>query len=461
MVWVVGVSFVTISCSTVSIPILKKTKPSHGQLVKRSSSYKTLLYNDDGTEYLVSISVGTPPQNFLVALDTGSSDLWVPSIDCLDCPHSRFDSTNSTTFADIHQPFSIVYGIGHVDGIYGKDTVRIAGIQVEQQQFGLAHSSKDIIFPTNPFSVHPKLTANGILGLGFPGLTKAAVQGEPYNPFVFALMDQGHIQYPIFSIVMGSIYQNGWSDIHPTYRDSLFYAPLATTKPHVYTYWMVHGNEVSITDPDGRVKTSEVLTPNHGFIIDTGTTLSYMEQHLAEALVYQVATRHQVLMDAATGTYVIDCAAYETDRLLHLDLATAEDADHELRLTIPLRDLVLPIQAGQHPTVQGTKCMFGIAPWLTTTNNKPPVKNGKPLVLIGDSILRSMYLVFDMQQRRIGFAPLKMQHASDQAVNHAVTLVPRKNLVQPEQETNDSQSHPPTMALVVMATILVWGCTFY
>jgi hypothetical protein len=60
---------------TIRLPITKLYHTSHKQntLFHRSANHihKASLYNDDGSEYLVQIGVGTPPQNFTVSLDTG------------------------------------------------------------------------------------------------------------------------------------------------------------------------------------------------------------------------------------------------------------------------------------------------------------------------------------------------------------------------------------------------------
>lgn len=52
------------------VPLKRRTKPLH-QLLQRRDVFSSKLYNDQGSLYLIPISIGTPPQTFHLALDTG------------------------------------------------------------------------------------------------------------------------------------------------------------------------------------------------------------------------------------------------------------------------------------------------------------------------------------------------------------------------------------------------------
>ena len=81
----------------------------------------------------------TRAQTFDVALDTGSSDLWLANTRCTRCPSGtpEYDPTKSTSFApnNNNQPVSIQYGSGAVQGTLAQDVVLMAGFSVSSQTF--------------------------------------------------------------------------------------------------------------------------------------------------------------------------------------------------------------------------------------------------------------------------------------------------------------------------------------
>lgn len=48
--------------------------------------------------YIVRAKVGTPPQTFLMAVDTSNDAAWIPCSGCIGCPSTTFASEKSTSF---------------------------------------------------------------------------------------------------------------------------------------------------------------------------------------------------------------------------------------------------------------------------------------------------------------------------------------------------------------------------
>lgn len=335
---------------------------------------------------------------------------------------ARFDPHLSSTFKDTGTPFQIVYGIGNANGSYARDTVHVGGITVQDQQFGLAALTDNIVAPGRDLEVMAVMSpenvpghdeiANGIFGLGYPHLSSGNQQQSSYVPFIFNLAQQNLIAEPVFSVYMGSLYDQGWSGdlllggIDSTkYQGQITYVPVAgspKSNGRIYTYWMGHGQNIRLLQDNTEVAVVDhAFTPTRGFIIDTGTTLTYMDQDIARNIVTaMVGKPEDVTLDNASGTYIVPCAVYKSPHRLELALSNQKEPSTDpLRISVPIKDLVIPLDTDN--TESATRCMFGIAPWTSAGTEH---LNSAGMVLVGDSLLRSTYLVFDMGQNRIGFA---------------------------------------------------------
>ncbi|KAG0746850.1 hypothetical protein G6F62_001617 [Rhizopus arrhizus] len=419
------------------VPLERRSRPDpiiSAQMEKfgKRDNYMTSLYNDLGSQYLINIGIGTPVQNFTVTLDTGSADLWVPGKSCptADCPNALFDPSASSTYASLDKAFTLTYGIGSVNGTYVTDSVTIAGATVTKQQFGLASDTKQILTNPNTITVSTaaKLTkrgdtetANGILGLGYPRLTGSYSRGQgAYNPFVFNLAAQDIISDPVFSIYLNNGDTDGWvgeiifGGIDQTkFKGNLTYLPVVsyssvssknkrtTLSNDGNYYWMVGAQGIAVTTTTSNTTTNSTVDSNaavsisfnttSAFILDTGTTLTYLPKSMADKVINAIAGSGSYSVDSTSGTYLVDCSVANANT--QLELIMSDENKKPISLSVPASQLVIALDGQTAATSKS--CLFGIAPLDSNSGN---------MYLVGDSVLRSAYMAFDMGSNKVGIA---------------------------------------------------------
>ncbi|NXM56036.1 CATD protein, partial [Illadopsis cleaveri] len=328
-----------------------------------------ILKNYMDAQYYGVIGIGTPPQNFTVIFDTGSSNLWVPSTHCsmLDIAcmvHHKYDSSKSSTYVKNGTKFAIHYGTGSLSGFLSQDTVTLGDLKIVDQTFGEATKQPGMTFIAAKF--------DGILGLAYPGIS---VEGA--EPFFDNIMKQKLIEKNVFSFYLnrdpagdpGGEMVLGGTD--PKYYTGKFTWFNVTRK----AYWQIHVDSVNVASG---------LTVCQGgceAIVDTGTSL--ITGPTKEVKQIQEAIGAKPLIK---GEYMIPCEKIPTLP--------------NITVTIGRKDFVL---TGENYVLKiggpgQTVCLSGFS----GLDIPPP---GGPIWILGDVFIGRYYSAFDRDYNRVGFAP--------------------------------------------------------
>uniref|UniRef100_A0A914EFV8 Peptidase A1 domain-containing protein n=1 Tax=Acrobeloides nanus TaxID=290746 RepID=A0A914EFV8_9BILA len=335
---------------------------------KASGSQPFIDYYDDF--YLANVTTGTPPQQFTIAPDTGSSNYWI--IDANKCKnqacqgypgyasHNRFDSTKSTTFKNLGTPFSIQYGSGSCDGTLAVDVLSFAGLSIPTQTFGLASSIADV------FGYQP---IDGIMGLGWPALAIDNVVPPMQN-----LLSQ--LNKPLFTVWLDrhvQISQGGsggvitYGDIDTTNCDATInYVPLSSKR-----YWQFSIASFSVGTYSNK-RQAQVIS-------DTGTSWIYGPTAAVDA----IAQATNAIYDDDNGIYTVPCTATGLpDWVFNIG---------GINYNIPSSEYVLDLELGDG------NCA------LTLGDGSDLAVDGFQWIL-GDTFIRTYCNIYDIAGGRIGFA---------------------------------------------------------
>ncbi|KLU85039.1 vacuolar protease A [Magnaporthiopsis poae ATCC 64411] len=340
---------------------------SHAQAVFESrpirvqGNHPVPVSNFMNAQYYSEITVGTPPQSFKVVLDTGSSNLWVPSQSCgsIACYlHAKYDSSASSTYKKNGTEFEITYGSGSLSGFVSNDVIQIGDIKIKNQDFAEATKEPGLAFAFGRF--------DGILGLGFDRISV----NKMVPPF-YQMIDQKLIDEPVFAFYLAD--QDDESEavfggINKDHIDGkIIEIPLRRK-----AYWEVDFDAISLGDEVGELE-------NTGVILDTGTSLNVLPTQLAEMLNAQIGAKK-----GFNGQYTIDC-----DKRKSLPDVTFTLTGHNFSITA--YDYILEASGTCISTFMGMDI-------------EPPAG---PLAILGDAFLRRYYSIYDLGKGTVGLARSK------------------------------------------------------
>ncbi|KAL9054182.1 MAG: hypothetical protein Q9162_004290 [Coniocarpon cinnabarinum] len=329
--------------------------------IHEDASSPVPVQNFLNAQYFAEIAIGNPPQEFKVVLDTGSSNLWVPSEDCgsIACYlHNKYDHSSSKTYRPNGTDFEIRYGSGSVKGYISQDDMQIGEIKVKKQDFGEVTQEPGLAFAFGRF--------DGILGLGYDTISVDRV----VPPF-YQMVNQGLVDEAKFAFYLGDSNKEGdeseavFGGVNPQhYTGSVTKIPLRRK-----AYWEIDLDAITFGGQTAEIDST-------GAILDTGTSLLALPSTLAELLNKEIGAKQ-----GFNGQYTIECEKRDS-----LPDMTFTLSGHNF--TISAFEYILEVQGSCISAFQGIDI---------------PEPAG-PLAILGDAFLRKWYSIYDLSDNTVGLA---------------------------------------------------------
>lgn len=240
----------------------------------------------NGGDYLMKIYIGTPPVERLAVADTGSDLIWVQCSPCQNCfPQDTpyYDPNKSSTFMGLSCDSQSCSLLPHRCGeskkceyfyTYGDKSYTIGDLGTDSINFG----EKDVTFPKSIFGCGHRndvtfkrsRKATGLVGLGAGPLSLVSQLGDSI----------GHkFSYCLVPSFLNSTSKMKFGDQAIIKDNGVVSTPLIIKSSNPSYYFL---NLEGITIGQKTVETGRI---DGNIIIDSGTTLTYLEQNFYNDLV--------------------------------------------------------------------------------------------------------------------------------------------------------------------------------
>ncbi|QDS76912.1 hypothetical protein FKW77_004224 [Venturia effusa] len=347
------------------------------RLRKRAGTVQVILDNES-TLYFANVTMGTPGQSLRLDIDTGSSDLWANSADsdlcqqyAAECASSgTYSANSSSSYSYVNSEFAIRYADGsYAIGDYGKDTLDLGGTTLTGLQFGIGYNST---------------SSQGILGVGYES-NEASISttGKTYANVPRLLVSQGKIATAAYSLWLNDLDANTGSILFggvdsDKYQGTLSTLPIIKESGN-YQEFVIGLSSLSVA--------SQSVFSNDPIpvLLDSGSSLTYLPTEYAQAIFQVLGARY----DSQSGAAVVSCNLASSS-------STVDFTFSGVTISVPMNELVIidGYRRGQ------PVCILGISDAEGSTS------------VLGDTFLRSAYVVYDLANNQISLASTNFNSTS-------------------------------------------------
>ncbi|KAF2084736.1 acid protease [Saccharata proteae CBS 121410] len=342
--------------------------------MKRSATLQESLDNLE-TLYFANASMGTPKQTLRLHIDTGSSDLWVNSASSSLCSEKMdpcsesgtYSANDSSTYNYLNSDFNISYVDGSgASGDYVTDNFYFGGYNLTDMEFGIGYTSS---------------SSEGVLGVGYAvnevAVNRAGLDAYPNLPQL--LVNKGIINSNAYSLWLNDLEASTGSILFGGV-DTDKYTGTLSTLPIIkeygeYSEFIIALTGLGISGDEGSIfNSSDSSVP---VLLDSGSSLMY----LPDDYVSTIYDRFDATYDSSQGAAFVDCSLANEDASLDFTFSSPT-------ISVSMSEMVIIAGYSRGEAI----CILGVSPAGDSTS------------VLGDTFLRSAYVVYDLDNNEISLA---------------------------------------------------------
>lgn len=307
-------------------------------------------------------------------LNTPSSRLC--SLKKQPCSESlTYNANSSSTYAYVGNYFNISYvdGTGAA-GDYATDTMRFSGVNITSFQFGIGYEST---------------STQNVLGIGYPSNEVQVMRAglKPYQNLPVKMASEGLVASSAYSLYLNDLNAQtgnvlfGGVDLD-RFQGNLVTVPIQKTGS-IYSQFFITmtGLDVGSTNV-GKDLALAVL-------LDSGSSLAYLPNDMVTKIYQLVGASYQ----ESEGAAFVPCSLRNQNATMTFKFSSPAS------ITVNLNEMILNLTdaSGEQLTFDNNvpACLFGIMP------------AGDSSCILGDTFLRSAYVVYDIDNNEISLANTK------------------------------------------------------